>query len=99
MHFSDTVGVQPFWVISKNHDAAPTKFRIDHQQTLGSASDPPKIATVNLEFANPKSSHFEPMPYIWHSLIGKLMAAIFWGSKALPRVSWLPIQNLVGAAS
>ena len=36
-----------FYVISKNDDAAPTKFWIGHQLTLGSASDPPKIATIN----------------------------------------------------
>ena len=30
-----------FWVISKNHDAAPTKFGIGHQLTLENASDPP----------------------------------------------------------
>ena len=26
-----------FWVISKNHDAAPNKFCIGHQLTIGSA--------------------------------------------------------------
>ena len=41
-----------FWVILKNHDAAPTKFQIGHLLTLGSTLDPLKIATVNLTIKN-----------------------------------------------
>ena len=35
-----TLGLQLFWVIPKNHNAAPTKFLIGHQLTPESALDP-----------------------------------------------------------
>ena len=39
-----------FWAISENHDAAPNKFFLGHQLTLGSALDPPK--NRRRQFAN-----------------------------------------------
>ena len=90
-----TIRYATFWVISKNHDAAPTKFWISHQLT--DALDPPK--NRHHQFANPGMKNVRPGLIMWSFCICKLIAAIFGSSKTLPRVSWWPIQNLVGTTS
>ena len=53
------IRVATFWVISKNHDAAPTKFWTGNQLTLGSASDHPK--NYRRHFANPEMFNVRPV--------------------------------------
>ena len=74
------VGFATIWVISKDHDAAPTKFWIGHQLTLGSALDRPKNCRLSL-FRKKifKIQKIPPnLPYSWFSKSLKIWE--FWGA-------------------
>ena len=89
-----TLGVQIFESLKKSW-CCPQQFLIWPPTNFWNCFGPHK--KLPLAIQNPKTSHFEPGPCIWHSWIAKLTAKIFGRFKALP--SWGPIQNLMGAIS